>query len=190
MKKRFLPPGMKHGSEAYELLADSYMHALTGAEWKTAFYVARRTIGLGKESDPISLTQICKGIRKRDGQQLDRGTGLSRQAAVEALKGLAAKGLLATRVGKAAEVNHHRLNWEVILADSQKQTSQESRPPDSPENRPEVVKKVAPQLSDQLSDQLSGVQLSGRDLAACGGTPRNSAAATRGERIPGSAVFA
>lgn len=92
MSARYLPAGMKHGGQAYEALADHWMHQLTGAEWKIAFYVTRRTIGFGKASDAISLDQLCTGIKTRAGRRLDHGTGLSRQAAVEAVSGLERKG--------------------------------------------------------------------------------------------------
>jgi hypothetical protein len=55
---------------------------------KVLLYLVRRIFGFKKEGDTISLSQICEGIRRRDGTALDRGTGLSRQAATRAVREL------------------------------------------------------------------------------------------------------
>jgi hypothetical protein len=144
MSARYLPDGMKHGAEAYEALADQWMAELTGSEWKVAFYVTRRTIGFGKPFDAISLGQICGGIKTRDGRRLDHGTGLSRQAAVEAVSGLERKGVLTVVHGGPAKASRYGVAWKSV---SQKATSQESRPPASQESRPQVVKKVDSHIS-------------------------------------------
>jgi hypothetical protein len=64
----------------------------TGSEVKVLLYIARRTFGTVKGrkngSDAIALSQICNGIVKLDGTILDRGTGLAKQAAIEALRRL------------------------------------------------------------------------------------------------------
>ena len=59
-----------------DVILDRWMSQLTGAELKVLLYVARRTYGFGKSSDRISLQQIARGIRRRDGSVLDLGTGL------------------------------------------------------------------------------------------------------------------
>lgn len=69
---------------------DEYMAELSGAEFKVLCYIARRTFGFRKEADAISINQICEGITRRDGTRLDKGTGLSRSTAIEALKKLTA----------------------------------------------------------------------------------------------------
>ena len=71
---------------------DLLMADCTGSEVKVLLYVARRTFGTVKGrkngSDAIALSQICNGIVKLDGTILDRGTGLAKQAAIEALRRL------------------------------------------------------------------------------------------------------
>jgi hypothetical protein len=73
---------------------DRFLTALTHGELKVLLYIVRRTYGFKKESDAISLKQICEGIRKRDGEQLDSGTGLERRSAIRVVKSLEAKGII------------------------------------------------------------------------------------------------
>ncbi len=79
-------------------LFDEQLPDLTGAELKVLLYIMRRTFGFKKESDNISLNQICKGILTRDGRILDRGTGLSQSTVQIALKGLLEKNILVARI--------------------------------------------------------------------------------------------
>src|SRR5690349_6100842 len=72
-----------------ELLAD-----LSGAELKVLLYIIRRTFGFKKDSDSISLSQITSGIETRDGEVLDRGTGLSKASVANAVKSLEARGVI------------------------------------------------------------------------------------------------
>src|SRR5215213_9106176 len=73
---------------------DELLSKLSGAELKVLLYIIRRTFGFKKESDSISLSQLVNGIRTRDGQRLDSGTGLSKGAVAMAVKSLEAKGVL------------------------------------------------------------------------------------------------
>jgi hypothetical protein len=75
-------------------LVDDYLHDLSGAEVKVLLYIIRRTLGFGKVSDVISLSQFTHGIRKKDGTVLDAGTGLSKEGVTKALTSLEAKGLI------------------------------------------------------------------------------------------------
>jgi len=68
---------------------DRLLKRLSGAEIKVLFYIIRRTFGFKKQSDDISLNQICNGIRKKTGEVLDDGTGLSQRQVIRALKVLA-----------------------------------------------------------------------------------------------------
>lgn len=76
------------------VLLDQVMAHLTGAEFKVLAYVVRRTLGLHRRSDTISLDHICDGVRRTDGTVLDAGTGLSKKTAIVALKGLQDKGII------------------------------------------------------------------------------------------------
>lgn len=78
-------------------LLDRVMANLTGAEFKVLAYIVRRTIGFKRESDTISLDQICSGVKRHDGSSIDGGTGLSKKTAIAALKGLEDKGVIVAR---------------------------------------------------------------------------------------------
>jgi hypothetical protein len=73
---------------------DVLMPVCTGAEFKVLAYIVRRTFGVKKTSDAISLHQMVDGITKRNGTVLDRGTGVSKSAVAVAIKGLVAKGII------------------------------------------------------------------------------------------------
>jgi len=75
-------------------LFDDLMADLSGAALKVLLYIVRRTFGFKKQSDDISLTQLCRGITTRDGRALDRGTGLSRSTVILALKELTGKNII------------------------------------------------------------------------------------------------
>lgn len=72
-------------------LFDDLMAHLSGAELKVLLYIIRRTFGFKKDSDNISLKQICHGITTKEGEVLDKGTGLSLSTVQLALKGLIEK---------------------------------------------------------------------------------------------------
>jgi len=61
-------------------------------------YIMRHTFGWKKDSDAISLSQMGKGVVRRDGTRLDSGAGITTRSAQRALPLLEAKGLIiATR---------------------------------------------------------------------------------------------
>src|SRR5438105_483252 len=68
-------------------LFDEQLPDLSGAELKVLMYIIRRTFGFKKDSDNISLSQLLTGIVTKAGHRLDRGTGLSKQSIVTALRG-------------------------------------------------------------------------------------------------------
>ena len=81
-----------------DVYLDELMPLLSGAEWKVLCYIVRRTFGWKKHADDISLQQMCRGIRTRDGRILDRGTGLTEKTVVAALRSLEEKHIVeATR---------------------------------------------------------------------------------------------
>src|SRR5687768_17603022 len=75
-------------------LFDVWLPVLLPAELKVLLYIIRRTFGFKKDADAISLKQICTGITTRDGKVIDRGTGLSRRAAYQAVQSLEERGLI------------------------------------------------------------------------------------------------
>ena len=78
-------------------LVDVWLPHLTGAELKVWLFGTRQTKGFQKDRATMSSDQICSGIRKKNGERLNSGTGLSRRAVFQALQGLEGKGL-ATRI--------------------------------------------------------------------------------------------
>ena len=79
------------------------MAYLSGAELKVLLYIIRRTFGFKKDSDNISLSQICHGIKTREGEVLDNGTGLSLSTVQIALKGLLEKNCVLTARNRSIE---------------------------------------------------------------------------------------
>ena len=54
---------------------DQFMHLLSGPEYKVLCYLVRRIFGFQKRQDRVSMRQITSGIRNREGDFLDHGTG-------------------------------------------------------------------------------------------------------------------
>lgn len=76
-------------------ILDKHLPDLKGAELKVLLYLIRKTFGYNKRhGDHISLSQITKGTKTKEGKQIDRGTGLSRKTAIEAIKFLEKAGLI------------------------------------------------------------------------------------------------
>lgn len=104
-------------------IINGHVHSLSGAEFKVLWYILRHTFGWQKEHDKISITQICNGITKRNGEVVDRGTGLSRKWAITSLSSLEEKGFIV--------VDHQpgKTSWIAPrLTSSTKYTSVESTP--------------------------------------------------------------
>lgn len=76
------------------LYADQYMAFLTPNEWKVLCYAIRRIFGFQKLSDRISISQFCNGVKTKEGETLDYGTGLGSGAVSTATKSLVKFGLL------------------------------------------------------------------------------------------------
>src|SRR5688572_19469243 len=84
-------------------LFDELMAHLSGAELKVLLHIIRRTFGFKKDSDNISLRQICHGIKTREGEILDKGTGLSLSTVQIALRGLLEKNCVITARNRSKE---------------------------------------------------------------------------------------
>src|SRR5689334_10945587 len=96
-------------------LFDELMAYLSGAELKVLLYIIRRTFGFKKDSDNISLNQICKGITTRRGEVLDCGTGLSQNAVLSALKGLLAKKAIVAKRNESRERGHEPTTYSLNI---------------------------------------------------------------------------
>lgn len=150
-----------------DVILDHWMAALSGSEFKVLLYVARRTYGFGKDSDTISLNQLARGIRRRDGRIVDRGTGLSRSGVKAACVSLIEKGLLVRTANVVtesfeADESTYRLNLFAALpgdGEADDEVGQklayvgQKSTAGRPESDPEVGQKLAPQETDQETDQ-------------------------------------
>jgi phage replication O-like protein O len=96
-------------------LFDDLMSHLSGAELKVLLYIIRRTFGFKKDVDNISLNQICKGITTRDGEVLDKGTGLSQQSVITALKGLLEKNAIVAKRRSSKEKGYESTTYSLHL---------------------------------------------------------------------------
>jgi phage replication O-like protein O len=108
-------PGVQ--APAYTLTPDEVfdilLYLLSPAEMKVLLYVVRRTFGFNKLNDRISLSQFVRGIVKRDGTQLDLGTGLTRRTIQLALDSLVERHVLLRRRSRnenGDEPNEYALN--------------------------------------------------------------------------------
>ncbi len=84
------PNGTIVPDDVFDLLAPR----LKESELRVLLYIVRRTFGFGKSADAISLSQLTRGIKTRDGRTLDYGTGMSRKAVIAGVKGLVNKGII------------------------------------------------------------------------------------------------
>lgn len=99
-------PGFPSEEQTWDFptILNGYVHQLSGAQFKVLWYILRHTYGWQKSEDAISLTQFTDGIKKKDGEWLDRGTGLSRKEVWSSLQELKKMGFveIITRLGKTA----------------------------------------------------------------------------------------
>lgn len=95
------------------VILDKILPRIPEAESKCLLYICRRTYGFQKVRDRISLTQFVSGIKNRDNEVLDYGTGLSRPVIVEALRHLTLAGIITTI--KDTLGNSYELNCELFV---------------------------------------------------------------------------
>jgi Bacteriophage replication protein O len=124
--KGFISPRYTQVPDA---LFDELMAYLSGAELKVLLYIIRRTFGFKKDSDTISLSQMCHGIKTREGEVLDKGTGLSLSTVQIALKGLLEKNCVITARNRSQEKGDEPTTYSLHML------------PDT-ENRQEGVPKI------------------------------------------------
>lgn len=86
--KQFQGFYVPNSTQVPDTLFDELLPELSGAELKVVLYIIRRTFGFKRQSDTISLSQLLQGIRKKNGEVLDRGTGLAKPTLLRALRSL------------------------------------------------------------------------------------------------------
>ena len=99
---------------------DQVAPRLSGSEVKLALYMIRRTYGFKKESDNIALSQMLKGIVRRDGSRLDLGAGLSKATLLQTIKRLEEKNIIHRThqwdiKGGNLATNYRLTVWETTL---------------------------------------------------------------------------
>ncbi|MDP9354347.1 MAG: replication protein [Chloroflexota bacterium] len=123
-------------------LFDVLMPQLSEAELRVLLYIVRRTFGFKRDTDAISLSQMVSGITTREGQVLDRGTGLSKATVARGLAGLRAKGvILAERRSSAQRGNEattYRLRFKAGSSEMTEPVTPLSQPRDRVHSAPRV----------------------------------------------------
>lgn len=123
-------------------LFDVLLPQLTDCELRVLLYIVRRTFGFKRDHDAISLSQMVNGITTRQGQVLDRGTGLSKATVARGLAKLRARGvILAERRSSAErgdEATNYRLRFKPVTPDNQHPTDPLSHQRDTAHSRPPV----------------------------------------------------
>ena len=130
---------MPNSTQVPDDLFDKFMAALSGAELKVLLYIIRRTFGFKRHQDAISISQLINGITKKNGEVLDKGTGLSRATAVNAAKSLEKRGFIVRIKKYSAEHGDEATAYSLKIA-----TLQEKKPehasasaPAAPASEPE-----------------------------------------------------
>src|SRR5690348_4109569 len=93
-----------------DVLFDTLLTKLSGAELKVLLYIMRRTWGFKKDTDAISLTQFEHGIVTKEGKRLDYGCGLNRETICKALQSLETKGCI-----KSEKRTAHKRDMDVTI---------------------------------------------------------------------------
>src|SRR3712207_3965748 len=131
-------------------LFDELLPKLSGAEIKVLLYIIRRTFGFKKNSDNISLNQICKGIATKDGRVLDQGTGLSQSTVLVALKGLVEKNILVATRRMSAEKGNEPTTYNLNLIRDGKERDREGEDNESVVPFPENQGRGGPKIGEAL----------------------------------------
>jgi hypothetical protein len=95
---------------------DMLLPHLTGSELKVLLYIIRRTYGFKKSSDSISLSQMLTGITTKDGQVLDRGAGVAKQALLRALRSLHEKNIIRSRRQRSQDRGDEPTIYSLVMA--------------------------------------------------------------------------
>lgn len=99
--------------DVFDVIAPELEHG----ELRVLLYIIRRTFGFKKQSDHISLNQLVEGIRKRDGEVLDRGAGVSKSTAVRAVKGLIEKGIIVAARNSSPDRGYEATTYSLRFQD-------------------------------------------------------------------------
>jgi len=124
------------------------------AESRCFIYIARRTFGFYKERDRISFSQFERGIKSKEGIQLDYGTGLSRPSIAEGLKNLDGAGAIETI--KTRDGNHYKIKLEMDVEEVIKRVNQlRNLTRNNKDSQPEIVNLPNLQKKEQNKEKQS-----------------------------------
>lgn len=93
MSENLVPAGIYCVGIPAPVLAQG-MTELSASELRVLLYIYLHTLGYKKTEDSLSYEQFLGGVKTRDGQEIDKGAGVSRRALVTALSGLEQKGYI------------------------------------------------------------------------------------------------
>ncbi len=137
-------------------LFDEQLTILSGAELKVLLYIIRRTFGFKKETDNISLNQLLNGITTREGEILDKGTGLSKKTLLEAIRSLVEQNLILTQRRRSVERGDEPTTYMLNIA---AKTTKTDFVPRGVKTTPGGVEKSTPRGSSNNSPtQETGIQ--------------------------------
>lgn len=119
-------------------LFDLLMPALSDAELRVLLYIVRRTFGFKRDSDTISLSQMVSGIKTRNGQVLDTGTGLSKSTVARGLKSLREKGIIVATRNASKERGDQPTTYRLRFKNDQEQDLSTNAPVSRQQDTPGV----------------------------------------------------
>ncbi|MGI8915695.1 MAG: DnaA N-terminal domain-containing protein [Chloroflexota bacterium] len=171
-----------------DVLIDRVMPHLSGAEFKVLAYVVRRTFGFKKESDAISLDQICNGITRRDGSVLDEGTGLARKTAVASIQGLESKGVILCQRRSSPEKGNLPTTFALRFRGQASHPPETNLPQGSSEMYPQGGEK--PHQAGHLPSTAPGTALHSQSTVVQPTVKQESGATTRKVKLTGQVATA
>jgi hypothetical protein len=93
-------------------LLDWWLTKTDGDELKILLYLYRWSAGFQRASVEIGIRGICSGMKRKDGTNIDHGTGLFLGTASKRIQALNQRGLLSFEAGK-----HGRRTYRLVLPD-------------------------------------------------------------------------
>src|SRR5258708_13009575 len=130
-------------------LFDDLMTDLSGAELKVLLYIIRRTFGFKKTEDNISLSQMLNGITKKEGEVLDKGTGLSKKTLLAALNTLEEKNIIITERRRSAERGNEPTTYKLNIVGPSSSNNPDTTP--GVKTTPPLAEKIPPSPSSKNS---------------------------------------
>lgn len=130
--------GAPHFTQVPDIFFDEVAPNLTESELRVALYVMRRTFGWKKDHDRISLKQMVSGITTREGEVLDRGTGMSKAGVCKGVQGLVAKGMIVAERNSSARKGDEPTTYRLRFEGDDTPVSTQQTPPCLPNRHPRV----------------------------------------------------